>query len=833
MKKIRVILICILVLLALIVLTFEIDSVQADTSADVYFTSITAQGKLTTTKVGSVTYTLVQNSLYRFDSTSTTGIQYYLNTHSCSTFDFINTQSQVMEKSTSGGSYITTSAYGTLSHIVIYNPYYTITYNLDGGIQNPQNKEAFYATDSEFQLYEPTKEGFVFGGFYKESTFQTNITSIKPQEITDDVTLYARWYEKQYLDVYTRLHDGFNIHNNKVADCYYVYLASKNMYRYDTAVFSYLDTYAKQNLDIIASSGDPLTVLTSAGFPITLASSGSPSFILLYDDYYEITYNLNGGSFEENSIKYYSTKDDLNNIKSPTKDGYRFIGWYLDENLTSPLFPISSSFECSNLTLYASFTEEFSIDVKHQYTDGITENIETVDSVSVYLAPNLNYYVYSSNLLNKANLFDSPIHVYDQNNNEIEIRTQNGKFISLIHQNKPHSILIKKEYYSIQYMCDANQLDTNSINYYSTKQELIDNLKAPHKDNFVFISWYLNEELNETITSSSFTVSNITLYPKWSEKKNIDVYYYDDTKTPHEHSLVGSTYYYTLHDNFYYYGNLADTQNQLGYYLNKYNSTSFYIVDENNNKLTCTTSNGQMLSYIDENTPTAVYIYRCYYTNFYINGIKFYSHTGVVGATIDKPTNIEGFIGKNYEALNVGSLTIGNRYAIYLFEGWSYTDTSDKTWFDKVSVPIIDSWVYEDDQNYIKNVYAYMTFYSKLSENNSNINYDEFIEETDGIILSTSRYTIDELLTEHATKISSDTQLSLKDKISRALGLELTHPLVALLEKFIGNETMSIKEIWDNATGKIFLVIFMTFSLISIISIIISFIKVSKKKTAT
>ena len=65
---------------------------------------------------------------------------------------------------------------------------YTITYELDGGTNHPQNPNVF-TIDSEFELQNPSRSGYQFDGWYLNNQ---NINSIQ-KGTTGDLTITARW----------------------------------------------------------------------------------------------------------------------------------------------------------------------------------------------------------------------------------------------------------------------------------------------------------------------------------------------------------------------------------------------------------------------------------------------------------------------------------------------------------------------------------------------------------------------------------------------------------------------------------------------------------------
>lgn len=67
---------------------------------------------------------------------------------------------------------------------------YKITYELDGGINN-ENNPSGYNSGETVSLDSPTKEDYMFAGWYTDSSLTTEITEIKGRE--ENITLYAKW----------------------------------------------------------------------------------------------------------------------------------------------------------------------------------------------------------------------------------------------------------------------------------------------------------------------------------------------------------------------------------------------------------------------------------------------------------------------------------------------------------------------------------------------------------------------------------------------------------------------------------------------------------------
>jgi uncharacterized repeat protein (TIGR02543 family) len=70
---------------------------------------------------------------------------------------------------------------------------YTISYNLDGGINDIGNIATYNIEDNTFTLVAPTREEATFIGWYDTSDFSGSVITEIPIGTYGDLTLYAKW----------------------------------------------------------------------------------------------------------------------------------------------------------------------------------------------------------------------------------------------------------------------------------------------------------------------------------------------------------------------------------------------------------------------------------------------------------------------------------------------------------------------------------------------------------------------------------------------------------------------------------------------------------------
>ena len=216
---------------------------------------------------------------------------------------------------------------------------YTITYELDGGTNSPENPASYNVETETITLKDPAKAGYTFEGWYMAEDFTGNAVTEIVQGTTGNITLYAKWVkEGDYTITYVNV-DGATNENP----------ASYNV---ETGTITLKDpvktgyTFAGWYKD-----GEFTTQVTE----ITQGTTGN---ITLYAKWelvsYTITYELNGGTNVPENPAGYNVESETITLKAPTKDKYDFKGWYKDGEFTTQVTEITQG-TTGNITLYAKW----------------------------------------------------------------------------------------------------------------------------------------------------------------------------------------------------------------------------------------------------------------------------------------------------------------------------------------------------------------------------------------------------------------------------------------------------------------------------------------------
>jgi len=175
---------------------------------------------------------------------------------------------------------------------------YSITYNLNGGTNNPANPSTYNVESSTINLANPTRAGYNFAGWSPAGSIPAGSTGNK--EFT------ASWTPMSYNISYD-LAGGVNDAGNP------------SSYTIETPTFSLADP----TRDFYTFAG-----WAPADTTIEQGSTGSLSFTASWTPIsYNITYNLAGGVNDAANPVTYTVETATFTLANPTRAGYNFTGW--------------------------------------------------------------------------------------------------------------------------------------------------------------------------------------------------------------------------------------------------------------------------------------------------------------------------------------------------------------------------------------------------------------------------------------------------------------------------------------------------------------------------
>ena len=208
---------------------------------------------------------------------------------------------------------------------------YTITYELDGGVNAESNPVSYDVTTDTITLADPSKTGYTFGGWYSDANFATKVTQIVKGS-TGDKTLYAKWtqcaagtYEKNGTCTPCAAGTFSAAGANVCTSC----PAGKTTK--STGQASCVACSNNANVDSWNNSGswNSSTNATVTTCSIKACKNGYQN---LSNACSVITYNIKyyDGSTELTNLTptTYNVTSDTIILAAPTKTGYDFVGWF-------------------------------------------------------------------------------------------------------------------------------------------------------------------------------------------------------------------------------------------------------------------------------------------------------------------------------------------------------------------------------------------------------------------------------------------------------------------------------------------------------------------------
>ncbi len=227
-------------------------------------------------------------------------------------------------------------------HITLTPVYkdYALTYQLDEGT-NGANPASYTFITPDFTLADASKAHYTFGGWFKEATFATAVTSI-PKHSKGNMTLYAKFTPETYAITY-ELDGGTNA------------AANPANYTYATGVASFADpvkegyTFGGWFLD--AAFTTAVTSLTATDFG---AKTLYAKWTAIPPTNYTVTFDANGHGTAP-AAQTVASGSKATEPAALTAEGYTFGGWYKEADCKNA-YDFGTAVT-ADITLYAKWTE--------------------------------------------------------------------------------------------------------------------------------------------------------------------------------------------------------------------------------------------------------------------------------------------------------------------------------------------------------------------------------------------------------------------------------------------------------------------------------------------
>ena len=241
---------------------------------------------------------------------------------------------------------------------------------------------------------------------------------------------------------------------------------------------------------------------------------------------YSITYNLNGGTNSADNVSILEAGDSFA-LFDPNKSGYDFIGWYKESSFINKVETISNI--GANISLYARF-ELTAYTITYNLDGGINANSNPLsftcqDSILLDEATKNGFtftgWYDDENYTNKietiVNCFEN-LNLYakwEANVYNVYIESNDGI------TNKQYSISLINCYENEAFVEKEIVLESGIL--FNPYLETATKYTDKNYNTFYLEGWYLDENYNTPVTESLIVNSNIKLFAKWGQHKELTI----------------------------------------------------------------------------------------------------------------------------------------------------------------------------------------------------------------------------------------------------------------------------------------------------------------------
>ncbi len=361
---------------------------------------------------------------------------------------------------------------------------YQIRYYLDNGKNSDFNPENYDITSETIILAAPTKNGYTFLGWFKDSLQGERIREIT-RGSTGDLNLYAKWEMTEYEITY--------------------YLSGGNNHTDNPKTYNITTEYSFGD-----ATRDGYTFegwYKDAGFhtQITEITQNMTGNLELYAKWkvitYDIHYHLNNGTDNKANPRTYDIETKTITLASPTREYYSFDGWFTENSFRTQIREITlGSF--GELNLYAKWTPiDYTI---NYYLDGGNDsgrNPKTynVETQTIYLEEaTKDHYTFLGWYTSRSG---------GEKVEQIDLGSHGSR--NLYAHWTP-------TVYEINYFTEGGANSPKNPKNYTVETKTI-HLEDPTREYYTFDGWYKDayyfEQIKEIVLGS---FGELNLYAKWT-----------------------------------------------------------------------------------------------------------------------------------------------------------------------------------------------------------------------------------------------------------------------------------------------------------------------------
>jgi uncharacterized repeat protein (TIGR02543 family) len=450
---------------------------------------------------------------------------------------------------------------------------YSVSFDANGGTGDTMSDQTFtYNVAQDLTANTYTRSGYTFAGWSTTSAGTVQFVDEASYIIgAGNATLYAVWTANTYSV-------SFNP-NGGTGDT-----MSDQTFTYGVAQDLADNTYTRTGYTFVGwAESSEGTMQYEDGASYTIGADNATLYAIWEETEYTITYNLNGGSVEEQNPSSYTYFDSFT-LHNPTKLGYTFTGWTgtdLDTSTISVTISTSSTGNreyTANWQL-ANFSVTFSSNggtgsmSNQSFTYNTAQNLtantytrtgytfagwSTTSNGSVEFVDEASYTIGADNVTLYAVWTANTYSVSFNANGGSGDAMSNQTFTFGVAQNLTANVYTRTGYVfagwsttvsgSVQY-ADGASYSTSASNVtlyavWSANQHTItfetnggadiENLQVaynsnvqlptPTKDGYTFDGWYYDEGLTSKADLTTMPDENLVLYAKWTKVNSTTIY---------------------------------------------------------------------------------------------------------------------------------------------------------------------------------------------------------------------------------------------------------------------------------------------------------------------
>ena len=388
---------------------------------------------------------------------------------------------------------------------------YEIKYNLNGGQNNPNNPSSFIINDPDIVLKAPTREGYLFDGWYTTSTFidGSRYTTI-PMGWTEDVEVYAKWTPITYT---IQFYKNASFVTGTMYD---------QVFEYDMLDILAFNSFSKVGYTFVGwtTNADGTGLFYGDGTEIFNLTETQGVVITLYAQWeantYTVTLDKNGSEGGTDTVISVYDAEMPTAIAPNILTGYRFDGYYDAQGVQyydSNMLSVKAWDKTEDTTLYARWIPYVVTIILDQQngTGGTVEVEATFDlAMPMAFAPTRTGYIF-------AGYFTEPMGQGTQYYNE---NMESVRNCDLAESVTLYASWVARSY-SVSF--DSNGGSTQQEGVSATYDAQMPEITiAPIREGYIFLGYFDassggTKYYNADLTSAKIwdKTSNTTLYAQW------------------------------------------------------------------------------------------------------------------------------------------------------------------------------------------------------------------------------------------------------------------------------------------------------------------------------